>query len=147
MPSARLLGTCLLSGYELKFDKVGMKDGSAKCNVVSGEQGVYLAIFQIQECERSKLDRYEGLGQGYNSIEFETDGFGQCSSYIADSSAVDQSLMPMDWYKEMVLLGSLANKFPGQYVQAIESVSAIRDPDEGRARQQWRIVEELRNGT
>jgi gamma-glutamylcyclotransferase len=147
VPSARLLGTCLLPGYVLKFDKVGWKDGSGKCNVVPGAQGVYLAIFQIRECERSKLDRCEGLGQGYDSVRFEAEGFGECSSYIADSSAVDQSLRPMDWYKEMVLLGSRANKFPSHYVQAIESVSVIRDPDEKRARQQWKIVEELRNGT
>jgi hypothetical protein len=135
-----------LTGYKLKFHKTGRIDGSGKCNVVPGEQGVYLAIFQIQECERTKLDRCEGLGQGYNAVEFEVERFGQCSSYVADSSAVDQSLRPIDWYREMVFLGCLANKFPDHYVKAIESVSVIRDPDEERARRQWKIVEELRNG-
>ena len=78
---------------------------------------------------------------------FETDAFGRCSSYIANPSAIDESKQPLDWYKEMVLLGCLENGFSSIYVQWVESISATIDTNFERAAQQWKIVEELRNAT
>ena len=147
VPSAKLVGTCLLRGYDLKFHKVSKKDGSGKCNVVPGEIGVYLAIFEVHESERGDLDKIEGLNYGYNAAIFETEEFGQCSSYVADPSAIDESQHPIDWYKEMVVLGCLANSFPSDYVQGVQDVSTIIDSDNDRAIEQWKIVEELRNAT
>ena len=70
VPSATFVGTCLFPRYDLKFHKVSKKDGSGKCNAVPGEKGIYLAIFEIDESERSILDRVEGLNNGYNATHF-----------------------------------------------------------------------------
>lgn len=145
IPSARLIGTSLLSRHELRFHKVSDNDGSGKCSVVPGGSGVYLAIFEIPESDRVILDAIEGLNSGYNEITFETEIFGRCSSYIADSSVIDETKCPFDWYKEMVLLGCLANNFPIAYVQQVESVSTTIDENGERASRAWQIVEELRN--
>ena len=145
--SATFVGTCLLAKYELRFHKVSDVDGSGKCNVVPGKKGVYLAIFRIEESERSILDREEGLNYGYNATQFETEAFGRCSSYLADASAIDESAQPMDWYKEMVRLGCLVNGFSNTYVQRVESVAAIVDSDKERASQRWKIVEDMRQAT
>ena len=145
VPSARLLGSTHLDGYELRFNKVGWKDGSAKCNIVPSDERIYLAVFEILEAERVVLDRFEGLGSGYESVRIEIAGFGTCSTYIADQGAVDEGLLPMDWYREMVLLGCLANDFPRFYLRSIETVSITEDSNEKRAREQWKIVEELRD--
>ena len=115
--------------------------------MVPGKNGIYLAIFEVQESERSILDRVEGLNYGYNATNFETEAFGRCSSYIADASVIDEFKRPVDWYKEMVLLGCIVNDFPSEYVQQVESVSTAVDADNERAAKQWKIVEELRNAT
>ena len=51
----------------------------------------------------------------------------------------------MDWYKEMVLLGCVLNRFPQEYVNVVASVGSIKDPKRSRARANWKIVDELRN--
>ena len=145
VPSARFLGAAHLDGYELKFHKIGWRDGSGKCNIVRSESRVHLAVFEILEAERTILDRLEGVGSGYDSVEIQVDKFGACSTYIADQCAIDETVLPMDWYKEMVRLGCIAHEFPKLYAQAVETVSTIEDPDENRAREQWRLVEELRD--
>ncbi len=144
MPSAKLLGRTHLDGYELRFNKVGWRDSSAKCNIVPNEQRIYLAIYEILEAERAILDRLEGVGSGYDRAELEIGEFGTCSTYVAEQGAVDEVLQPMDWYKEMVLLGCVVNEFPAFYVRSIEAVSTTEDSNENRAREQWKIVEELR---
>ena len=147
VPSASLIGTCVLSGYDLKFHKISTKDGSGKCSVAAGQQGVYLAIFEIDDAERSDLDRVEGLHYGYNQISFDTTEFGRCDSYIADSGSINDSLQPYDWYKEMVLIGCRANRFPVDYIERIEQVAAVADQNAKRAAENWGIVDELRSMT
>jgi hypothetical protein len=147
VPSAKLLGATHLDGYEIRFNKVGWRDGSGKCNITPNENRIYLAIFEILEAERAILDRFEGLGSGYDSAELRIDGFGACSTYVAAQGAIDEFRLPMDWYKEMVLLGCVANEFPQIYVQTIEAVSTRQDSNEKRAREQWKVVKELRSAT
>ena len=145
--SAELLGTRVLTGRELRFNKAGFKDSSGKCNVNAGDNTVHLAVFRIKESERANLDRVEGLGKGYNSLTIQLEGIGSCSIYAAQETAINDALRPMDWYQEMVLLGCRLHRFPNDYIQAIEEVEPIADPDEDRARRQWKIVEELRNAS
>lgn len=147
VPSALQLGTSFLPGYGLSFNKLSWKDGSGKCNVVTGGSGVHLAIFRIAESERSLLDGFEGLGKGYDHFPIEAEGFGSCSSYIAAPDATDESLRPFDWYRQMVLLGCTFNQFPTAYCRRVELASAIEDLDKVRARREWRIVDALRQGT
>jgi len=145
--SAELLGTRVLTGHELRFNKAGFNDSSGKCNVNTGSNAVHLAIYRIKESERATLDRVEGLGKGYDSLTIRLEGFGGCSIYVADAIAINDGLQPMDWYKEMVLLGCRLHGFPNDYVRAIENIEPITDPDENRAHEQWQIVEELRSAS
>lgn len=147
VPSARLLGTSELPGYDLRFDKIGKTDGSGKCSLVTGNGGVHLAIFEVLEEERSLLDKAEGLGYGYDHVSVNVKGFGHCSTYIAAPNAVDGSLKPFVWYKELVVLGCIFNNFPGPYVESIGRVSSVDDPDSARSSEMRTLVERLRNGT
>lgn len=146
VPSARLIGSSILPRYDLRFHKVGRLDGSGKCNVVPGGNGVYVAIFTIEESERSLLDSIEGRGNGYESLTIEAEGFGRCWSYIATPDAVDNSLRPTDWYKEMVRLGCLFHKFPREYIQFVRQVFAVKDLDHQRSHREWNVVKELQDG-
>jgi hypothetical protein len=143
VPSARLIGKSFVPDYSLKFHKKSDKDGSAKCNIVVGGTGVYVAVFEIDEVERRTLDQIEGVGSGYERVDLQLEGFGVCSTYVAASTCIDDSLCPMDWYKEYVVRGAQYNVFPGDYVSILEQINAVTDTDAARARREWALVEAL----
>jgi len=145
VPSARLVGSSSIPGYQLRYNKKSNIDGSGKCSINAGDGVVHLAIFEIATAEKPELDRIEGLGKGYDQIMLELEHFGDCQTYIAEPAAIDEALCPMDWYREMVILGCIRNCFPGDYVRYLDGVKSIQDENPGRASENWRIVEALRN--
>jgi hypothetical protein len=145
--SARQLGTSFIEKFDLKFNKRSDMDGSAKCNIGIGDRGVYVAVFEIAISQKAELDRIEGLGKGYNELAFEDARFGELLTYVANPAVIDEFLAPIDWYKEMVLLGCRSNNFSTEYIRTIEETGSIEDPDKNRSRAQWKIVEEMRNDT
>ena len=147
VPTARLLGTSTLSGYELRFNKKSDVDGSGKCSINIAKGVVYVAVFEISNTEKPDLDRIEGLGKGYRQQSIQLEEYGDCLTYVADPMAIDETILPMDWYKEMVLLGCISNRFPKDYVSYIETVGSVQDSKMKRARANWKIIEELRNDT
>lgn len=144
VPSARLLGTSTLPGRELRFNKKSDVDGSGKCSINSVDNVVYVAVFEITAADKNTLDEIEGLGTGYEQECIHIEEYGDCFTYVANPNVIDEHILPMDWYKELVLLGCLTNGFPEEYVGRIESVASTVDPDANRARENWKIAEELR---
>ncbi len=138
--SARLVTTGLLPDWSLHFHKRG-NDKSAKCNILPGGDGVHCAIFEISAADKLTLDKVEGVGFGYSKIMLSIPGVGDCASYVAEASHVDDSLLPYDWYHQLVLIGAQRHGFPHGYVQAIRSKQVIGDPDQDRSVQQWKTVE------
>ena len=63
-PSAQLLGSRCVPGWSLKFHKRS-KDNSAKCNATPQSAGLYVAIYEISDADKAKLDGIEGVGYGY----------------------------------------------------------------------------------
>lgn len=146
VPSATLRGVGFVSGLELRFHKAGRLDGSGKCNILPGENGVYVAVFDIDESERGILDSCEGLGAGYNHQLIDVDRFGSCSTYIGDTSAIDNSLRPFDWYREYVVRGAKLHGFPTEYLTALENVLADVDKDRNRSEREWNLIKSLSVG-
>lgn len=144
IPAAELLGTAFLPGWELKFHKRG-GDGSGKGNIVASAGGVYVAVYDIADDGMAKLDGIEGAG--YRRERIEIPDFGECFTYVAEDSHVDDALKPFDWYREMVLLGCRSLAFPEAYGARIGRVAPDVDPDPERSRENWAIVERLRVGT
>jgi len=147
VPSATPIGTSILPSWQLRFSKRSDKDGTGKCTISRNGKGVYLAIFEIDLADKIKLDRCEGLGYGYNNLMFNDSIFGECVTYVADKSSIDESLTPVDWYKEYVLLGCQFNQFPNDYVERIRNVPSSEDSDEQRSRIEWGLVEKIRDDT
>ena len=146
-PSAALIGTSTIDGYALKFHKRSDVDGTGKCSIEIGRGLVHLAIYEIAIDEKDLLHRIEGLGKGYGLTTLQLDGFGDCLTYVADAAVVDDALYPTDWYKEMVLLGCKRHRFPEEYVRFVQEIETIQDPDHARARENWRIVDAMRDKT
>jgi len=144
--SATLIGTSFLPSWALRFSKKSDKDGTGKCTISRNGDGIYLAIFEIDNSERVELDRCEGLGCGYNNLTIDDPNFGVCTAYIADERSVDESLIPVDWYKEFVILGCEYNRFPHDYVEWVRNTQSCEDSDKQRRQTEWALVEEIRRG-
>ncbi len=143
--SARLIGTGFLPDRSLRFHKRSV-DGSGKCNIFSDDNGVYIAIFDISIKDKSILDEIEGLGGGYSEDLLSVPGFGDCYSYVAKESHIDDDLVPFDWYKELVLVGAREHEFPEQYLDEIDAIAASPDHDSSRREKKWKIVNMLKAG-
>lgn len=138
--SAQLIGIGHLPNWSLCFHKRS-RDDSGKCSIVAGDRGVHFAVFELSSEDKLTLDGIEGLGVGYSEILLNIPEFGNCVSYVAEDTYLDDSLQPYDWYKELVLEGVRFHDFPDHYIRPIESIQAIRDPDPDRRARNWQVVE------
>ena len=128
-----LLGTGRVEGLALRFHKRGNIDGSGKCNVIEqAGSSVYMAVFELPDSSIKKLDEAEGLGTGYEHGRIYVPDHGVCMTYYAQAKHIDDSLLPFDWYKDMVLAGCRFHRFPDDYIREIEAIPAVTDPDPDR---------------
>lgn len=138
--SAALVGTSFLSDWSLHFHKRGA-DGSGKGNVLSGGDGVHVAVFEISAADKLILDGIEGAG--YTAASLEVPKFGDCVSYFADASHIEATLQPYDWYKKLVMIGAQAHGFPASYMARIDSIATCQDPDSDRRGKQWASIQQI----
>lgn len=136
VPSAERVGTFTLESHDLRFHKVS-KDGSGKCDAFETENptdSVIGALFEINEDEKSALDRAEGLGYGYkekivNVSNQYGDSFEAVTYYATN---IDESLQPYSWYVLHVIVGAKETAVSAHYLQKIESITSIEDLDKNR---------------
>jgi cation transport regulator ChaC len=107
VPSCAFRGVAKVSGFMLSFCKRSV-DGSGKCSIVPSVDGtVFGVVYDIPVDQKPRLDRAEGLGNGYNERKLQAvwlDGNAvEVLTYIVDDSAIDVSVVPYSWYKELVL--------------------------------------------
>ena len=136
VPSADAVGVAKLTEHTLKFHKIG-KDGSAKCDAEytgNPEDRVLGVVFRILASEKPRLDRIEGLGYGYGQtrVMIAPERGEKIPALTYRAIPVDASLKPFRWYKEHVLIGARENHLPARYIEAIEAIESIDDPDPRR---------------
>lgn len=146
VPSAVKVTNAFLPGYKLICNKVS-KDGSAKANIIKTDvtaKIVWGVLFTIDSKEKPLLDKAEGLDIGYNedTLTFFDETNNPCTAqvYIADSKAIDNTLLPYDWYKEFIISGAIQNKLPAEYILQLQSITCIRDHDEERRTKNYSIL-------
>ena len=145
MPKARIdqcldpverLGAAFLTGYTLRFHKRS-RDGSGKCDAFrtdSPDNRVWGALDRLSDNQFADLDRFEG--PGYDRITVLVAHSNQtvdAALYVAKPETVSPGLPPFVWYKELVLMGARELGLPIGYIEAIEAVHAVLDPDLQRA--------------
>ncbi|MEO1964603.1 gamma-glutamylcyclotransferase family protein [Hyphomonas sp.] len=142
MPSCKPLGKATLPGHTLRFHKRST-DKSGKCNAFACDNGdgVVGVLFSFDPSERIKLDKAEGVGNGYeHAIVTVINDEGRrrkVLTYIATPDYIDEDLRPYGWYKEFVLAGGNEHGLPVEYINKyIKSVEAIEDPDQKRDEKQ-----------
>ena len=140
LASASLLGTAFLPDWSLQFHKRSA-DASGKCSIQRGSSGVHIAVYDVSETDKRRLDGIEGVGSGYDAAVLEVPHFGRCFSYTASTTHIDDSLLPYDWYSALVLAGAGFLGFPHDYRKQIDSVRTRQDPDPVRHREMRELVE------
>ena len=146
VPSAVKVTNAFLTGHKVVCNKIS-NDGSSKANIIKTDvpaEFVWGVLFSIDSSEKTLLDKAEGLGKGYNegTLTFfdETNNSYVAQIYIADSSSIDTTLLPYDWYKEFIVSGAIQNKLPAEYILQLQSIACIRDHDEARRIKNYSIL-------
>jgi gamma-glutamylcyclotransferase (GGCT)/AIG2-like uncharacterized protein YtfP len=141
--NATKIGNGKLLKYQLRFHKIGKKDGTGKCDIYFTNRlsdYIYGVVFEIEGTDKEKLDHIEGKGYGYDSIKISVEmeeGIIQAHTYMATN--IDATLRPLDWYKEHVLRGAIENVFDKKYIEMIKSVPTIIDTDCNRKKDELSI--------
>ncbi|MEL7450977.1 MAG: gamma-glutamylcyclotransferase family protein [Pseudomonadota bacterium] len=130
-PSARLVGTDVIQGWQLVFHKRG-QDGSGKCNIRPADGAVFAAVYELETFDMETLDAIEGVNRGYQRHTLQAKNFGRCEVYLAEQSHVDPAIRPFCWYRSLVLEGCRYHGFPDDYVAPIHAVDHVRDEDPAR---------------
>jgi gamma-glutamylcyclotransferase (GGCT)/AIG2-like uncharacterized protein YtfP len=86
-------------------------DGSAKCNiayVTERDLSVLGVVFDLPESEKPALDRFEGVGQGYEvrTMTVTLVGGQDIKVFTYWATKIDPRLKPYHWYKHHVLHGA-----------------------------------------
>lgn len=138
-----VVGVATLVDHELQFNKQG-EDGSAKCNIdlaIDRDASVLGVVFDLPESEKRALDRFEGVGQGYEvrtvTVTLVEGQAIEVFTYWATRK--DPSLKPYHWYKHHVLHGARTAGLCDHYIAQIEAVESIEDPNADRHRLQMDI--------
>ena len=140
LPGSRYQGTATIPGKRLRFHKRSV-DRSGKCNIATGDGIIHVAVYELTEQEKFQLDEIEGAGSGYTVETIEVPRFGECFTYVATLSYIDERLRPYSWYKELVLAGCEALEIPANYIARIRKIPAMDDPDQIRHDNNMKIVE------
>jgi len=146
VPSAKLVAATTIPGWGLQFNKRS-NDGSAKCNIVSGSKYVLFALFDIDPGEKPALDKAEGLNDGYEEKSISVLDFGQCFTYVASQTHIQENLQPYSWYKELVIMGLEYHQAYPDYLERVRSVTHVLDENMDRHEQNMAIVSAARNST
>jgi gamma-glutamylcyclotransferase (GGCT)/AIG2-like uncharacterized protein YtfP len=147
IPSAQLLGTTTLTGYELTFSKRG-QDFSGKGHIQPAAQHsrVYGAVYQLAAEHTADLDRFEGAGYDQSTFDLAIGGESySCFAYVGVSSHLDNNLLPFHWYKSLILLGAAFHGFPAHYIQNIHNTPSTKDPDLHRSQLHERLITDIEN--
>ncbi|MGA7540069.1 MAG: gamma-glutamylcyclotransferase family protein [Steroidobacteraceae bacterium] len=143
VPSVCLLESAVLERFLLRWNKRS-KDGSAKCSIEETghrEDVVWGVLYGLHGEEKGKLNGLEGLGRGYGERVVTVLAQGKplrVSAYYATS--IDLNIRPYDWYRDLIVAGAREHGLPPDYINSLEAVPAIEDPDRTRAVREIQVL-------
>jgi len=143
----QVLGSTAIRGRELRFHKRG-SDGSGKADCAATDRAdavVHGMVYRIAQGAKTVLDEIEGVGHGYQEAHAIAAVFtaGEVVAemdvyfYEAQPDYLDPALKPFDWYHQYVVRGAMRHRLPHGYIEELQRVRALPDPDTERANEHW----------
>lgn len=127
------VGVAYISGYALRFHKQSHIDHTGKCDAYrTGEptDRVWGALYRLTKDQFATMDELEGPGYRRVAVRVTIGEWAvEAELYLAKPNAVNPDLPPLDSYKECVLEGARELDLPRDYIDAIEAVPSVPDPD------------------
>lgn len=143
-PSAQPVGIGSVRAHQLRWHKKSY-DGSGKCDIFSTgdhDHWVHGVLFEISRLEKDLLDAVEGLHQGYEEKTVEVlTASGAIPAVTYYATVIDDAVRPYEWYKRFVVEGAIEYGLPDYYVQELQLIEILTDPDTERALRETRIFE------
>lgn len=141
-PGARAEGRATLPGHSIAFAKRG-SDGSAKATIVAQADAVTPgALFRLPALDLNVLDRFEGVGRGYDridAIEVVT-GRGRVTAVSYIATEPERDLRPHDWYLALCIAGAMQHGLGAGVIAALRAEPWADDPDPTRPERQAGIA-------
>lgn len=138
------LGVCRLERHDLRFHKIG-HDGSAKCDAFyTGQEEDFVlgVLYRIDPHDKAVLDRFEGLGCGYEVTDVQLlSAIDEQVAFTYVATHISDDLAPFSWYLRHVIEGAEAAALPAAYIDRIRRTECLKDPDEEREGQELSIYE------
>lgn len=110
-----------INNFYLRFNKKST-DGSGKANIERKEgEKVWGVFYRISEAEY--LNLHENFEKGYNQIELSgtvQDEHCLAKTFIASSQRIDDSLMPTQKYKKIIIEGAEEKRLPKEYISFLK---------------------------
>lgn len=135
VPSATFFSTASLPGHTIAFHKRST-DGSGKADAFRTNKNddlIWGVIFEISDGEKRRLDRAEGLGNGYDEkvclLVLPDSSEIEARIYVATESAIDHKLQPYCWYMEYIVQGAKDWKLPKSYIDFLVQIPCVADND------------------
>ena len=106
------------------------------------DKRAYGVLFEIAQSERTRLDNFEGAGQGYNRddafLVLRVAGGKRVivSTYRATPQACDKNLIPYDWYRGLILAGAVQHRLPDAYIAELRDAVVRPNPEPQRKSRQ-----------
>ena len=102
-------------------------------------------LFDIPEQDFETLDRVEGVQSGGYarqtiSVRLADGQTVDAQTYIAQEPFVDDTLIPFDWYLDLVLAGAIEHGLPAEHVEALRQTPSGADPNPMRAANMKRLL-------
>ena len=138
VPSAKKVSIARLPGYTFTFSLTA-KDQSSKANITSSaapDAEVWGVLIRFDEHELGNFFNASTWSSDFNLIDVNClDPQGdlhKAKAFSAKPHAVNDFLLPYDWYLAKIVKLARASGLPENYIAGIERVDTKPDPDEKR---------------
>ncbi|KAJ8904083.1 hypothetical protein NDN08_000612 [Rhodosorus marinus] len=135
-PSAKLISSGSLDGYELDFTLHTERWGGAAADIRVHERGtVHGAIWSIRTDQLDKLDVQEGVSIGHYyrlEIGVKTPSGDQINCYTYKVLNPQSGLVPSALYMRVIIQGAIDVQLPHEYIEALRSVATNSYDDDRR---------------
>jgi gamma-glutamylcyclotransferase len=118
--AVRTLGVAQLAGFCLRIDKRGT-DGSGKANLREDAQGRVWGVLYAFEAE--VWPRLDACEPGYERVSVSVEcGGAPHAAHTYRSHLIAPDLLPLAWYKRMLVDGARAQGLPDAWLQMLEAL-------------------------